>query len=72
MVLRARAVFAVHQAGLQKSKSEARRTIQGGGCRINNDKVNEEDRIVMADDLLDGRLVLLASGKKNKMLVRVD
>jgi len=58
-------------AGLQKSKSEARRTIKGGGCRVNNNKVKSEDRVLSTEDLLGGRLVLLASGKKNKMLVRV-
>jgi len=59
-------------AGLQKSKSEARRTIKGGGCRVNNEKVLDEERLIAEADLLDGRLLLLAAGKKNKMLVRVE
>uniref|UniRef100_A0A7S1SJM6 RNA-binding S4 domain-containing protein n=1 Tax=Tetraselmis chuii TaxID=63592 RepID=A0A7S1SJM6_9CHLO len=58
-------------SGLQSSKSEARRTIKGGGCRVNNRKVDSEAQVVAAEDLLEGRLMLLASGKKNKLLVRV-
>lgn len=58
-------------SGLQSSKSEARRTIKGGGCRVNNRKVDSEAQVVTAEDLLEGRLMLLASGKKNKLLVRV-
>eukprot|EP00873_Tetraselmis_striata_P022783 jgi/Tetstr1/443047/TSEL_031106.t1 len=58
-------------SGLQSSKSEARRTIKGGGCRVNNGKVDSDEKLVAAEDLLEGRFMLLASGKKNKLLVRV-
>jgi tyrosyl-tRNA synthetase len=64
-------VALVGKSGLQSSKSEARRTIKGGGCRVNNRKVDSEAQVVAAEDLLEGRLMLLASGKKNKLLVRV-
>lgn len=39
---------------------------------LNNQKVGEELAKVGADDLVDGKLLLLAAGKKNKMLIRVE
>ena len=45
--------------------------VQGGGVRVNNEKVEDELHLLQEADLIDGRLVLIAAGKKNKMLVRV-
>jgi tyrosyl-tRNA synthetase len=45
--------------------------IKNGGVYKNNAKVTEQDAVVTEEDLIDGRLLLLAAGKKNKMLVRV-
>ncbi|KXZ43833.1 hypothetical protein GPECTOR_79g112 [Gonium pectorale] len=56
---------------LQPSKSAARKLIKGGGVYLNNQKVTEELYVVQPGDLIDGRLMLLAAGKKNKMLLRV-
>ncbi|EFJ43394.1 hypothetical protein VOLCADRAFT_83275 [Volvox carteri f. nagariensis] len=56
---------------LQPSKSAARKLIKGGGVYLNNAKVSEELYTVKPSDLIDGRLLLIAAGKKNKMLVRV-
>ncbi len=39
--------------------------------RVNNEKVDDELAVLQESDLIDGRLVLIAAGKKNKMLVRV-
>lgn len=44
--------------------------MQGGGVRVNNEKVDDELHVLQEGDLIDGRLVLIAAGKKNKMLVR--
>ena len=45
--------------------------MQGGGVRLNNIKVESEQHVLGEEDLIEGRLVLIAAGKKNKMLVRV-
>lgn len=45
--------------------------IKGGGVYLNNAKVTDEAAVVTEGDLIDGRLILIAAGKKNKMLVRV-
>jgi tyrosyl-tRNA synthetase len=58
-------------AKMLKSKGEVRRLIKGGGVYVNNVKVADEGRVVEAADLIEGRLLLVAAGKKNKMLVRV-
>ena len=39
--------------------------------RVNNARVEEELQTLGEGDLIEGRLVLIAAGKKNKMLVRV-
>lgn len=46
--------------------------MQGGGVRLNNVKVESEQHVLSEADLIEGRLVLIAAGKKNKMLVRVS
>lgn len=54
-----------------KSKGEARRLIRGGGVSINNSKIDDENYSLTEQDLIDGQLLLLAIGKKNKVLVRI-
>jgi tyrosyl-tRNA synthetase len=59
-------------AKLLPSKGEARRMAKNGGLYLNNTKVADDARVVAADDLIDGRLALLAAGKKNKLLLRIE
>jgi tyrosyl-tRNA synthetase len=59
------------EIGLQTSKSKARRLIQSGGVSINNVKVEDENCVVESKFLIDKRLMLIAVGKKNKILVHV-
>lgn len=58
-------------AGLQPSKAASKRMIKGGGVQLNNARITSEDHEVHRDDLIDGRLLLLAAGKKNKLLLRI-
>ena len=46
--------------------------MQGGGVRVNNEKVAEETQAVAEEDLIEGRLLLLATGKKNKLVLRIE
>jgi tyrosyl-tRNA synthetase len=59
-------------AGMQPSKAAGRRMIKGGGIRVNNVKIEDEGHLLSEDDLIEGRLMLLAAGKKNKTLVKVE
>lgn len=59
------------KVGLQSSKGEARRSLRNGGVYLNNQKIDQEDRIITPTDLIEGRLMLLSIGKKNKLLIRL-
>ena len=60
------------KAGLQKSKGEVRRLIKGGGALLNNQRIQDEGFIVTRKNLIGEHLLLLGSGKKRKLLVRVQ
>lgn len=51
------------------SKGEARKMIQGGGVSINKEKVADQNFIVSADMLLQGKYILAQRGKKNYYLL---
>lgn len=68
----AKLVDILSKTGLQTSKSEAKRLIRNGGVYINNVKVEDENYVIGSDQLIEGRLMLLALGKKNKLLIRVS
>ncbi len=60
----------VHEAGLSGSRGEARRLIRGGGVRLNDKVISEEDFAVsLADCDADG-LIKLSAGKKRHVLVK--
>lgn len=61
---------AAAQAGMFKSNGEARRMAQQGGLFLNNAKVDPARTFAEAD-LVDGRLAVLRSGKKNYFLLKV-
>ena len=63
-------VDAVVQAGLTKSKSEARRAIEQGGIYVNQQRVNDVERKIETGDWLAGRDLLLRKGKKDYALLR--
>ncbi|KAG9141403.1 hypothetical protein Leryth_001850 [Lithospermum erythrorhizon] len=58
-------------SGLIESKSAVRRLVKQGGLYLNNVKVDNEAKKIEVDDIVDGKLLLLSSGKKNKMVVRI-
>ena len=52
------------------SKGEARKMLQGGGVAINKTKVTV-DKIITANDIVAGGMVIVQKGKKNYFLVNV-
>lgn len=54
----------VVDAGLCQSNGEARRLIRGGGCYMNDQRVQDEKRQVTANDMVDGAILLRAGKKK--------
>jgi len=59
------------EAGVATSKSDARRSIQGGGVYLNNLRVEDPNRGVGLKDALEGRFLLLRKGKKSYHLVKL-
>jgi tyrosyl-tRNA synthetase len=53
------------ETGLAKSKGEARRTVSEGGAYLNNERVEDPDRVPAEGDLLGGTWLVLRRGKKN-------
>ena len=58
-------------AGLCKSRGEARRLVQSGGLNLNNRRIKDIAEVVGEDDIIDGSLLVLRSGKKRNHIVRV-
>ena len=52
-------------SGLEKSNGAARRTIKEGGAYVNNERIEDTEWTVSADDLLVGGWLVLRKGKKN-------
>ncbi len=57
------------KAGLCSSKGEANRLIQNGGAYLNNERVQEPNLVIRPSDLIGGRFLLIAFGKKTKRLI---
>ena len=57
-------------AGLCSSKGEARRLVTAGGLYVNNERVAAPDAAIRQDQVIDGRAVVLRSGKRTFHLVR--
>ena len=53
------------------SKSEMRKLVKGGGVSLNKEKLSAFDQLVTAEDLIDGKYLLVQKGKKNYYLITV-
>ena len=62
----------VAEAGFLESKSEARRLIRNGGLWLNNVRVADENYQISEQDLLEGKFLLFAFGKKHKALIQIQ
>jgi tyrosyl-tRNA synthetase len=58
-------------AGIEASKSAARRAIAGGGAYLNNERVIAEDAAPTDADLLQGEYLILRRGKRTVGAVRL-
>ena len=62
---------ALTHAGLVKSKGEGRRLIEQGGAYVNNFRIDDPNFLITAKDWLNGKTVVLRSGKKKYALLRL-
>lgn len=58
-------------AGLCGSRGEARRLAKSGGLYLNNVRVGSVDDVVSEEMIVDGRIVVLRSGKRRYHIVKV-
>ncbi len=61
---------AFHLAGLAESGKKARQLIQGGGARINDEKVDDENSPVTLSHVTGEGHIKLSAGKKKHVLVK--
>ncbi|MEM9554358.1 MAG: tyrosine--tRNA ligase [Acidobacteriota bacterium] len=59
-------------AGLAKSKGEARRLVRDGGAYVNNERVAGEQEAIGVDRFIDGRVLVLRKGRKKYHLVHLE
>ncbi|MEQ9198398.1 MAG: S4 domain-containing protein, partial [Rhodospirillales bacterium] len=57
-------------AGLASSGGEARRLVRGGGARLNDIQITDENQMISAGDAVQGGTIKLSAGKKRHILVR--
>ncbi len=60
-----------HLVGLKESKGEARKLIEGGGGRLNDDKIADPKMPVTLAHVTAQGYIKLSSGKKHHLLVKV-
>ncbi|ROR74224.1 tyrosine--tRNA ligase [Bogoriella caseilytica] len=58
--------------GLEKGRNAAKRTLGSGGVYLNNEKVEDDERILAAEDVLPGNVALLRKGRRNLAVVAVQ
>jgi tyrosyl-tRNA synthetase len=61
----------VVSAGLAKSKGEAARLVKQGGLYINDQRVTDERGAVTIAHAIDGRVIVLRKGQRERRIVRV-
>ena len=62
-------VAALVRVGFAKSNGEARRLIRGGGARLNDVSVSDEDQVLQPADFDDGRAKISAGKKRHALIV---
>jgi len=61
---------ALRRAGLAKTGGEARRTIKGGGARLNDAQISDENQMVSLSDANSDGVIKISFGKKRHALIK--
>jgi tyrosyl-tRNA synthetase len=59
----------LQESGSFSSKGEARKLIQQGGLKMNNDKITDPNQVINTLDLISEKFILFQKGKKSYSLV---
>ena len=65
-------LFTREEARIFASKGEMRKLVQGGGVSVNKERLSAFDKPITAEDLINGKYILVQRGKKNYSLVIVE
>lgn len=65
-------IDALRLSGLVESNGEAKRLIQGGGAKVNDNAVSDGGQTLTLSDLTTDGYIKLSSGKKKHALIRVS
>lgn len=57
---------------MMPSMTEARKMLLNRGIYLNNQMIEDKDRLISNEDLIEENLLLLAVGKKNKLLLQIE
>ncbi|MBN8531996.1 MAG: tyrosine--tRNA ligase, partial [Alphaproteobacteria bacterium] len=60
----------LHKAGLAESGGEARKLVRGGGAKLNDEKISDENHKITTADLSPEGHIKLSAGKKRHVLVK--
>ncbi|MCL4153263.1 UNVERIFIED_CONTAM: hypothetical protein GTU68_038579 [Idotea baltica] len=60
------------QSGVSQSKGAARRSIEGGGIYLNNEKVMDSSAKITMANAIENSVIILRSGKKSYHLVQIE
>lgn len=55
----------------EKGRGAARQTIGAGGVSLNNQKVDDEERVLTEADVLAGGVILIRKGRKNMAVIHI-
>jgi tyrosyl-tRNA synthetase len=58
-------------SGLASSKGDARRSIQGGGIYLNNQRVSDQGQMAALSQSIEGQFIVLRKGRKQYHLVQI-
>ena len=62
-------IAALKMVGFAKSNGEARRLIRGGGAKLNDNAITDEDAMISLADFQDGKLKMSAGKKRHALII---
>ena len=62
-------IAALNMVGFAKSNGEARRLIRGGGAKVNDNAITDEDAMISPADFQDGKLKMSAGKKRHALII---
>ena len=62
-------IAALNMVGFAKSNGEARRLIRGGGAKLNDNAITDEDARISLADFQDGKLKMSAGKKRHALII---